>query len=109
MYLKIIITSYFLLKPSPLDEFPKCSLLSEQVTYHQWDSVSPWSNFDNNPFPARAHFKERLLQIVKNHNTYTRLYAPHIVHGPLEAPDNYLHKFDFIDECIENLIHWNFP
>ena len=46
-------------------------------------------------------FKERLLDVVSKHDPNTPLflyYAPHIVHTPLQVPDDYLQKFSFIDD-----------
>ena len=46
-------------------------------------------------------FRERLLEIVSKHDPSTPLflyYAPHIVHTPLQVPDDYLNKFSFIDD-----------
>ena len=41
------------------------------------------------------------LQLLKSHDPSTPLflyYASHIVHTPLEVPDQYLNKFSFIDD-----------
>ena len=53
-------------------------------------------------------FKQRVLDIVNNHDTSTPLflyYAPHIVHAPLEVPDSYLNKFSFIDDKDRQIYH----
>ena len=55
-----------------------------------------------------ALFRDRLLQIVSNHDPSTPLflyYAPHIVHVPYQVPDQYLKKFDFIDNDIRRVYH----
>ena len=65
-----------------------------------WDTDKPAKGKNGTGYED-ALFKERLLQVVSNHDTSIPLflyYAPHIVHGPLEVPDDYLHKFDFIDD-----------
>jgi arylsulfatase I/J len=53
-------------------------------------------------------FKEHLLQIVNNHDTTKPLflyYAPHIVHTPLQVPDEYLNKFSFINDHDRQYYH----
>ena len=65
-----------------------------------WDTNKPARDKNGTGYED-ALFKECLLQVVTNHDTSTPLflyYAPHIVHRPLEVPDNYLHKFDFISD-----------
>ena len=72
-----------------------------------WDTDKPAKGKNGTGYED-ALFKERLLQVVSNHNTSIPLflyYAPHIVHGPLEVPDNYLHKFDFIDDDQCQIYH----
>ena len=53
-------------------------------------------------------FKERLLQVINNHDPSTPLflyYAPHIVHAPLQVPDSYTTKFNFIDNGLRQYYH----
>ena len=53
-------------------------------------------------------FKQQILDVVKNHDPSTPLflyYAPHIVHAPLQVPDNYLNKFSFIDDHDRQYYH----
>ena len=68
-----------------------------------WDTDKP-ANTLNGTGPDNYEeglFKERILQIINNHDPSTPLflyYAAHIVHRPYQVPDKYLKKFDFIDE-----------
>ena len=53
-------------------------------------------------------FKERLLEVVNNHDSSKPLflyYAPHIVHAPLEVPERYQQKFSFIDDHDRQIYH----
>ena len=57
-----------------------------------------------------ALFRQHVLQIIKNFDAATDgplflYYAAHIVHGPLEVPDSYLHKFDFINDVARQKYH----
>jgi len=56
---------------------------------------------DRMELTTRRHsLKKCLLQVLNEHNPSTPLflyYAPHIVHAPLQVPDNYANKFNFID------------
>ena len=68
-----------------------------------WDSDKPGTGL-NGTGPdhyEEALFEERLMQIVTNHDPSTPLflyYPAHLVHAPLEVPDRYVKKFDFIDD-----------
>ena len=53
-------------------------------------------------------FKERVLEVINNHDPSTPLflyYAPHIVHMPYEVPEAYLNMFDFIDDKLRQVYH----
>ena len=53
-------------------------------------------------------FKQRLLDVVNNHDTSKPLflyYAPHIVHTPLQVPQTYLDMFSFIDDKDRQIYH----
>ncbi|XP_019856107.1 PREDICTED: arylsulfatase B-like isoform X2 [Amphimedon queenslandica] len=53
-------------------------------------------------------FKERVLDVVSNHDPSTPLflyYAPHIVHTPLQVPDRYLKLFSFINDHDRQYYH----
>ena len=76
-----------------------------------WDTDKP-ANTLNGTGPDGNYeeglFKERILQIIDNHDPSTPLflyYAAHIVHRPYEVPENYLKKFDFIDEPYRQVYH----
>lgn len=68
-----------------------------------WDTDKPASAL-NGTGPDNYEeglFKQRILQIIEKHDPSTPLflyYAAHIVHRPYQVPDDYLKKFDFIDE-----------
>lgn len=68
-----------------------------------WDTDKPAHGI-NGTGPdnyEEALFKERVLDVVKNHDTSKPLflyYAPHIVHTPLQVPDKYLNMFSFIKD-----------
>ena len=56
----------------------------------------------------KVSLKERILQIINNHDPSTPLflyYGAHIVHRPYEVPENYLKKFDFIEELYRQVYH----
>ena len=72
-----------------------------------WDFDHP-SNKSNGTIYEEAMFKEHLLDVVKNHDNSVPLflyYAPHIVHTPLQVPDDYLQKFDFIPDKDRQIYH----
>jgi arylsulfatase I/J len=68
-----------------------------------WDTDKPATGV-NGTGPDKYEeglFKERLLQVINNHDPSTPLflyYAPHIVHAPLQVPDAYTTKFNFIND-----------
>ena len=64
-----------------------------------WDTDKPAYEANGTDY-EEALFKQRVLDIINNHNTSTPLflyYAAHIVHTPLQVPKSYLLKFNFID------------
>ena len=75
-----------------------------------WDSTEPATGI-NGTGPdhyEEALFEERLMQIINDHDTSTPLflfYSAHIVHAPLQVPDRYLEKFDFIDDESRRKYH----
>ena len=76
-----------------------------------WDTDKP-ANTLNGTGPDGHYeeglFKERVLKIINNHDPSTPLflyYAAHIVHRPYEVPENYLKKFNFIDEPYRQVYH----
>ena len=75
-----------------------------------WDTDKPASGLNGTEADhyEEALFRDRLLQIVSNHDPSTPLflyYAPHIVHMPYQVPDKYLKKFDFIDDKLRQVYH----
>ena len=76
-----------------------------------WDTDKPASSLNGTGPDGNYEeglFKERILQIINNHDPSTPLflyYAAHIVHRPYQVPDNYLKKFDFIDEPYRRIYH----
>ena len=75
-----------------------------------WDTDKPASDLNGTGADhyEEALFRDRLLQIVSNHDPSTPLflyYAPHIVHMPYQVPDKYLKKFDFIDDKLRQVYH----
>ncbi len=55
-----------------------------------------------------ALFKDRVLDVIAKHDPSTPLflyYAPHIVHDPLEVPQDYVDKFSFIDDLDRQHYH----
>ena len=75
-----------------------------------WDTDNPATGV-NGTGPDNYEeglFKEHLLQIVRSHDPATPLflyYAPHIVHTPLQVPEQYLQKFSFIDDQDRQYYH----
>lgn len=75
-----------------------------------WDTDKPAStlNGTGTDHYEEALFRDRLLKIVSNHDPSTPLFlyfAPHIVHMPYEVPQEYLDKFDFIDNRLRQVYH----
>ena len=72
-----------------------------------WDFDKP-GNKSNGTMYEEAMFKEHALDVIKSHDASTPLflyYAPHIVHTPLQVPDDYIKKFDFIDDKDRQIYH----
>jgi len=72
-----------------------------------WDTESPAHGVNGTGY-EEGLFKERLLSIVNSHDVAKPLflyYAPHIVHTPLEVPEEYKEMFDFIDDLDRQLYH----
>ena len=64
-----------------------------------WDTDKPASDMNGTEY-EEGLFKERLLDIINSHDTNNPLflyYGPHLIHTPLDVPDEYLEKFSFID------------
>ena len=69
-----------------------------------WNNNQPAWGLNGTDY-EEAMFTERVLQVVKSHDPTTPLflyYAPHIVHSPLEVPDNYA---NFIDDHDRQYYH----
>jgi len=72
-----------------------------------WDTDKPAAGQNGTDY-EEALFKKRLLQVLNEHNPSTPLflyYAPHIAHRPLQVPDNYAKKFNFIDNQKRQIYH----
>ena len=72
-----------------------------------WDTDKPATGQNGTDY-EEALFKRRLLQVLNEHNPSTPLflyYAPHIAHRPLQVPDNYAKKFNFIDNQKRQIYH----
>ena len=72
-----------------------------------WETDHP-ANKDNGTDYEEALFKKHVLDILENHDPSVPLflyYTPHIVHAPLEVPDNYLNKFKFINDSDRQHYH----
>ena len=72
-----------------------------------WDFDHP-ANTSNGTGYEEHLFAMRVMDIVNNHDPSTPLflyYAPHVVHAPLQVPDNYLNKFSFIDDHDRQYYH----
>ena len=72
-----------------------------------WDNNQPAWGLNGTDY-EEAMFTERVLQVVKHHDPTKPLflyYAPHIVHSPLEVPENYAKMFSFIDDHDRQYYH----
>ena len=72
-----------------------------------WNIDRP-ANEDNGTEYEEALFKEHLFDVVSKHDPSTPLflyYTPHIVHAPLEVPQNYENMFSFIDDHDRRIYH----
>ena len=75
-----------------------------------WDTDKPASDMNGtgaNHY-EEALFKDRVLEVVTNHDPSEPLflfYAPHIVHKPYQVPEEYLKKFDYIDNKLRQVYH----
>jgi len=68
-----------------------------------WDTGKPAHgvNGTGQDHYEEALFRDRVLNIIENHDPSIPLflyYGPHIVHDPLQVPQNYVDKFSFIDD-----------
>ena len=75
-----------------------------------WDSDKPATGI-NGTGPDKyeeALFAERVMKVVNEHDASTPLflyYPAHLVHSPLEVPDRYVRKFNFIDDDVRQKYH----
>ena len=72
-----------------------------------WDTDKPASDKNGTGYEELL-FKDRLLEIISNHDPSQPLflyYAPHIVHMPYQVPEKYLKKFNFIDNELRQVYH----
>ena len=72
-----------------------------------WDFDHP-ANTSNGTGYEEHLFAMHLMDVVNSHDPSTPLflyYAPHIVHTPLQVPDDYLNKFSFIDDHDRQYYH----
>ena len=72
-----------------------------------WDTDKPATGKNGTDYEETL-FKERLLNVVKEHNSTIPLflyYAPHLVHAPLEIPDKYANMYNFIDNPSRKIYH----
>ena len=85
-------------------------LCNESTIIDLWDTDHPAHGI-NGTGPDNYEeglFKQRLLDVVNNHDTNKPLflyYAPHIVHAPLQVPQTYLDMFRFIDNRDRRYYH----
>ena len=73
-----------------------------------WDTDEPASDKNGEDHYEEALFKDRLLEIVADHDPSVPLflyYAPHIVHAPYQVPAKYLKKFGFIHNELRQVYH----
>ena len=88
-------------------DFDKCN---DTSIVDLWDTDKPahGANGTGLQHYEEALFKEHVLDVINNHDTSTPLflyYAAHIVHGPLEVPENYLDMYNFIDDATRQKYH----
>ena len=72
-----------------------------------WETDKPATSSVGTDY-EEALFRERLIEVITNHNPSTPLflyYAPHIVHKPYQVPKHYLEMFDFIDNDLRRVYH----
>ena len=72
-----------------------------------WNTDKPAMGMNGTNY-EECLFKERVLEVINNHDPSTPLflyYAPHIVHMPYEVPEAYLKKFCFIDDKLRRVYH----
>jgi arylsulfatase I/J len=72
-----------------------------------WENNQPAWGLNGTDY-EEAMFTERVLEVLKNHDSTKPLflyYAPHIVHAPLEVPDKYVNMFNFIDDHDRQYYH----
>ena len=65
-----------------------------------WDTQEPAKTLNGSDYEEFI-FLRRMQEIIENHNASEPLflfYAPHVAHCPLQVPQDYLDKFDFIEE-----------
>ena len=75
-----------------------------------WDTDKPATGVNGTGIDnyEESLFEQRLMEIVNGHDTSVPLflyYPAHLVHGPLEVPDQYLTKFNFIDDKTHQQYH----
>lgn len=65
-----------------------------------WDTDKPAANFNGTDYEEFI-FIQRMQNIIDSHDPSDPLflfYAPHIAHCPLQVPQNYLDRLDFIED-----------
>ena len=82
-------------------------MCDQQHIVDLWDYDKPAKDMNGTDYEG-ALFRNHILDVVNQHDPSSPLflyYAPHIVHAPLEVPDEYLKKFDFIDDKVRQTYH----
>ena len=65
-----------------------------------WDTHGPAAHLNGTDYEEFI-FLKRMQQIIRNHDPADPLflfYAPHVAHCPLQVPQSYLDKFDFMED-----------
>ena len=72
-----------------------------------WENNGPANTLNETQY-EEGLFRDRILDVVINHDKSTPLflyYAPHLIHTPLQVPKHFLDQFSFIKDSDRRYYH----
>lgn len=95
-----LLSAHTIVIPSPGLDPPPHSARPLQIRLVSQYAGAPAKNLNGTQY-EEFMFRDRVFNIIQNHNTTEPLflvYTPHIVHCPLQVPQEWLQEFDWITD-----------